>query len=696
MKKTYLFLFLFFFILYLLNTPYSIVFGDSPELSLASYSLGIAHPPGYPLFSILSKTFSYLLPLTDYAQKCNIFSSFISSISVILLFISLFSITKSYFASMISSLTLGFSYTFFKQSLIAEVYALNSFFVILITFCITKFNKEKDLKWFYLSCFLCGIGLGNHHTLLGIFFSVLIFYFLKKSPLKQFLIGIAFFLLGLSIYFYLPIRSLTNPVLDWGDPENLQNFYNVITRQQFGFGGGEYSFYRLISQLIYYISLINKNFFLPAIITALLGFISFFKKDIKLGIYLTLIFLINGMLTYFVLNPEKSEFFLVEEFITPSIIVFSILLGSGISYIKSFSKILYFIIIPVLMITLTMKFYLQKNEISRKDDFFAFQLAKDICDILPEKSIIVGEADYSIFPILYMKNFYYKNKDIIILDADFFMLPWYQEQNLQKLPFLKNLMPDISMHSKDGNKNKKIDFIDLETYKLNQSQKLADNIMEQLRRPVFFTNELYEISKMYNHPLKDYLKQYGIVYIYRGEENKKFNFSLDIFLKDINLTEEETFFLKPYIPYLSERAFTNYLQNNLLNAERLFGAINKLNPTMENALNYAILLAMNGKIEKAYSIENQLYRTVLKFDPRFTLLQGIIRVHDRDYKNALYFLKIAETSNTSACEAKLYIFKSYLDTKQKELAKFYYEQIMSNCPNNIQLRANEFTKNFKN
>lgn len=696
MKKTGIFLFLFFFILYLTNTPYSIVFGDSPELSLASYSLGIAHPPGYPLFSILSKALSYMLPLSDYAQKCNTFSVIISSISIVILFISVFYITKSYSVSLLSGLSLGFSYIFFKQSIIAEVYALNNFFVVLIIFCTIKFYTEKDFRWFFLSFFLCGIGLGNHHTLLGIFFSLIIFYILYKIHLKHFVYGFIFFFIGLSIYIYLPIRSITDPILDWGDPESLRNFYEVITRQQFGFGGGEYSFSKLIDQFMYYISIINKSFFIPAIIIAFLGFITVFKKNKKFCTYLTLIFLINGILTFFVLNPDKSEFFLVEEFITPSIIVFSVLLGIGIVYIKNYSKILFTLIFSLLIIILGVKFHIQKKEISKRDDIFAFQLAKDTCEILPEKSIVIGEADYSIFPLLYMKNFYFKNKDLTILDADFFMLPWYQEQNLQKLPFLKNLMPDISMHSKDGNKNKKIDFIDLETYKLNQSQKLADNIMEQLRRPVFFTNELYEISKMYNHPLKDYLKQYGIVYIYRGEENKKFNFSLDIFLKDINLTEEETFFLKPYIPYLSERAFTNYLQNNLLNAERLFGAINKLNPTMENALNYAILLAMNGKIEKAYSIENQLYRTVLKFDPRFTLLQGIIRVHDRDYKNALYFLKIAETSNTSACEAKVYILKSYLDTKQKELAKFYYEQIMSNCPNNIKLRANEFTKNFKN
>lgn len=695
MKKTGIFLFLFFFILYLTNTPYSIVFGDSPELSLASYSLGIAHPPGYPLFSILSKALSYMLPLSDYAQKCNTFSVIISSISIVILFISVFYITKSYSASLLSGLSLGFSYIFFKQSIIAEVYALNNFFVVLITFCIIKFYTEKDFRWVFLSFFLCGIGLGNHHTLLGIFFSLIIFYILYKIHLKHFVFGFIFFFIGLSIYIYLPIRSITDPILDWGDPESLRNFYEVITRQQFGFGGGEYSFSKLIDQFMYYISIINKSFFIPAIITVFLGFIAVFKKDKKFCTYLTLIFLINGILTFFVLNPDKSEFFLVEEFITPSIIMFSVLLGIGIVYIKNYSKILFALIFSLLIIILGVKFHIQKKEISKRDDIFAFQLAKDTCEIIPEKSIIIGEADYSIFPILYMKNFYFRNKDITILDADFFMLPWYQEQNLSKLPFLKNIMPDISMHSKEGGKNKKIDFQDLEVYKLNQSQKLADNIIEKLNRPVFFTYELYEISNIYNHPLKTYLKEYGTLYSYKAQENKKFNFKLDIFLKEVSLNDEETFFLKPYLPYIAEKAYSYYSQNNLLNSEKLFFAMYKINPTMENALNYAILLAINGKMRQASEIENQLLKTVLKFDPRFALLQGILRIQEKDYKNAIAFLKIAESSNVTTCEAKLYTLKSYLDTNQKEFAKFYYEQIVIGCPDYIKIRADKFIEKNK-
>ncbi|MCX7769537.1 MAG: DUF2723 domain-containing protein [Proteobacteria bacterium] len=691
MKRVIIFLFLFFFTIYLLSSPPSIVFGDSPELSLASYSLGIAHPPGYPLFSLLTKAFSFLLPLYDYAQKCNIFSAFISSISIILIFTSIFFITKNLIASIIASLYTGFSHIYYQQALIAEVYALNSLILSLLIFCIVKFLGEKDVRWIILAFFLSGLGLGNHHTLLGVFFALLVFSILNKVNVKELAISHLFFLFGLTIYIYLPIRSLTNPILDWGNPENLRNFYGVITREQFGFGGGEYSFVNFLDQATFYLKFINNNLFIPALIIGLFGFIVLLKENKKFCAFLTIIFFVNGTLTLFVLNPEKSEFFLVKEFITPSIIVFSLFIGIGLTYFKKYPKA-YPLILILLLTSIIIKFHFQKNELYRKNDRFAYQLAKDTIETLPEKSVIIGEADYSLFPLLYIKNFYYPKKELTILDADFFMLPWYQEQNFEKIPFLKNLMPDLSMHAKSGNLNKKIGIEDLELYKLEQSQKLADNIITNLNRSVYFTHELYEISMLYNHPLKNLLKQYGLAYIYKGDVHRQFDFSLDIFLNEINLSDEELFFLKPYIPYLTDRAYKYYLQNQLINTEKLFSAIYKINPSIENALNYSILLAMNEKTDEAKNFERDLLNSVLKFDPRFALLQGIIKVYDRDYNNAFQLLKIAESNNSSLCEAKLYILKLLIDTNQKEPAMAYFKQIMSVCPENIKLRSEDFIK----
>ena len=40
-------------------------------------------------------------------------------------------------------------------------------------------------------------------------------------------------LLGLSLYFYLPIASMTNPPVNWGYPRSVTGFVHVLTRGQF-------------------------------------------------------------------------------------------------------------------------------------------------------------------------------------------------------------------------------------------------------------------------------------------------------------------------------------------------------------------------------------------------------------------------------------------------------------------------------
>ena len=37
--------------------------GDSGELAAAVHTLGVAHPPGYPLYVLLGKLFSVLVPI---------------------------------------------------------------------------------------------------------------------------------------------------------------------------------------------------------------------------------------------------------------------------------------------------------------------------------------------------------------------------------------------------------------------------------------------------------------------------------------------------------------------------------------------------------------------------------------------------------------------------------------------------------
>src|SRR5437016_5672632 len=64
---------IFAFLLYIFTAARDIVVGDSPELTMAASILGVAHPPGYPLFTMLGHLFS-LLPLGPIPSRVNLLS----------------------------------------------------------------------------------------------------------------------------------------------------------------------------------------------------------------------------------------------------------------------------------------------------------------------------------------------------------------------------------------------------------------------------------------------------------------------------------------------------------------------------------------------------------------------------------------------------------------------------------------------
>jgi hypothetical protein len=53
------------------------------------------------------------------------------------------------------------------------------------------------------------------------------------SEWKTILICSGLFLLGLSLYFYPPIASMTNPPMNWGYPRTAEGFFHLITRGQY-------------------------------------------------------------------------------------------------------------------------------------------------------------------------------------------------------------------------------------------------------------------------------------------------------------------------------------------------------------------------------------------------------------------------------------------------------------------------------
>ena len=71
---------------YISFTNDQLVGADSGEMIAASFNLGIAHPPGYPLYILLGKLFSLLSPFDSVIYTYNLFSTLCFLAAIIVLY----------------------------------------------------------------------------------------------------------------------------------------------------------------------------------------------------------------------------------------------------------------------------------------------------------------------------------------------------------------------------------------------------------------------------------------------------------------------------------------------------------------------------------------------------------------------------------------------------------------------------------
>src|SRR5262249_34969790 len=80
-------------VLYFLTAARDIVVGDTPELIMAAVTLGVAHPPGYPLFTMLGHVFS-LLPLGPIPFRVNLLSVVSNALAVGVIYLAAVRLTN--------------------------------------------------------------------------------------------------------------------------------------------------------------------------------------------------------------------------------------------------------------------------------------------------------------------------------------------------------------------------------------------------------------------------------------------------------------------------------------------------------------------------------------------------------------------------------------------------------------------------
>lgn len=226
------------FLIYGLTLGRTVTGEDSGELIAAAYTLGVPHPPGYPLWTLLAHAFTWL-PMGTVAWRVNLLSAVLASAAVGVVYGIARHLGLGRSAGAAGAFAFAFSREFWEQSVIAEVYSLNALLVAACVLALLRWSTTRRRGWLVAAGMAFGFGLTNHHSVV-VLAPVLAGYVLVADPriVRSWRVvgGLTLaMVLPLTLYAYLPLRSAADPPVDWGNPETWAAFRDVITRKQYAF-----------------------------------------------------------------------------------------------------------------------------------------------------------------------------------------------------------------------------------------------------------------------------------------------------------------------------------------------------------------------------------------------------------------------------------------------------------------------------
>jgi tetratricopeptide (TPR) repeat protein len=324
-------------------TP-SIGWRDGPELVITADYIDIAHPSGFPTYNLLAKIATWL-PIASLGFRITLVSALAGGASLFLLGLLLKKLQFLDDSSPKHSLAwLWAPLPFFAlqqgiwaASIEVEVYSLNLLFLILLLYCAASWFNGQGARWLYAGGLLYGLACGNHAAL-SLYLPILLLLTFwggpvgakalngpNHTPSHRILILAGLFLVGLSAYFLLLIRShsLTLPINN-GFTTTLSNFWAHVSdakdRQYQGAGLFELS--KMLINLKFHFRNLTSGLFWLGLPFSFWGLYYLWRRYQILSVALILLIIINLSFFYYWIDG-------VSAFL-PTILSFVILVSLGL------------------------------------------------------------------------------------------------------------------------------------------------------------------------------------------------------------------------------------------------------------------------------------------------------------------------------------------------------------------------------
>jgi len=309
------------FLAYLLTLSPTVYNLDSAEMTTAAYNLGLMRATGYPLYLLLGKLFS-LIPVGDVGYRLNLMSAAFGALTIALIYRIALRLAGRASLALPAALFLGFSYYFWSQAVIAEVYTLHTALMAALILLLLHWREGHASRLLGLIAWLYGLSFGNHMATVLLAPGIAAFVLMAEGRglLRwQRLIPLAgAFALGLSVYLYLPLRYLAAPAFNYvghfdasgrfipADLTQPAELWKLITGAPFQGDMFAYALAELPHEIGLFIYRLWGNFLSVGLLPGLIGLVALWRRERAPGLMLALMFLANAAfyINYRVVDKE--------------------------------------------------------------------------------------------------------------------------------------------------------------------------------------------------------------------------------------------------------------------------------------------------------------------------------------------------------------------------------------------------------
>lgn len=376
---------------------------DGGELITASVTLGIPHPPGYPIYVLSGKLFS-LLPWGTVAFRYNLFSAvgIAAATGVLVPVIRTVYPSVRLPAAGAAALAFAFAPLVWSQAVVAEVYGLN--LLLLAVFLLLWSRRGPSVA----AGLALGLGITAHLT--SVFFLPALLLTSRRRVWRP-LAGV---LLGLTPLLLLPLLALGNSPVVWGRPAEPLGWWQLVSGRLYA---ANFQPARIFEQLP---SLLSAVAFGPALLagTARLSApAATVPTDRPTGRWLAATALLYVTFALAYATPDAAVLLL------PALLLLAVLVAPALNRLGWAALLL-----PV---TLLLIGYPARDLSDQPGPRAA---AESLLRAAPANALLLTPGDRTIFTLWYFQHVEGARPDLRLVDANLFAFDWYRARLRERYP----------------------------------------------------------------------------------------------------------------------------------------------------------------------------------------------------------------------------------------------------------------------